>query len=68
MVTPTLDEAERKHIIFDVVDGIPASEDEREEALVFRREIEVDDTSLRFRAAELGIENILVDFSSECEI
>jgi len=68
METQTLHENDRKNILFDVLDGIPASENEKADALIFRKEIEHDDSTLRFRAEELGLENILLEFSSECEL
>ena len=63
-----LDDTCRKNIIFDVLDGIPPSLEESEEAVSFRKEIEHDDDTLQFRAEELGIHDLLLEFSSGCEL
>ena len=68
MATSVLDDTKRKYILFDVLDGVPAPENESEEAHQFRKEIEHDDISLKFRAEELGMENVLLEFSSSGEI
>ena len=56
-----LDENALKNIIFDVLDGVPASIDETKEASEFRKEIEHDDKSMEFRAEQLGLKDVLVE-------
>ena len=68
MVTSVLGENARKHILFDVLDGVPPTENESEDAIIFRKEIESDNRSLEYRAEELGLDNVLVEFTSGCEI
>ena len=68
MANSVLDCKSRKNIIYDVLDGIPESEDQNEAGLRFRREIEHDDLTLQIRATELGIENSLLEFTSSGEI
>jgi len=68
MTNSVLDDISRKNILFDVLDGIPASKDETEEACHFRDEIEHDDVSLCARAHELGVVDPLIEFSSSGEI
>ena len=65
MGNPTLDEKVLKSILFDVLDGVPALGDEGEEASAFRKEIEQNSQNMEFRAEELGIKNILVEFPSD---
>lgn len=65
MGNPVLDENDLKNILFDVLDGIPASENESEEAFLFRKEIEHDNKSMESRAEELGLRNVLVEFPSD---
>ena len=65
MGTPILDESDLKNILFDVLDGVPASEDESNEACEFRKEIENDIRNMEYRAEELGLKNVLVEFSSD---
>lgn len=64
MGNPVLDENDLKEILFDVLDGVPASENESAEAFEFRKEIEHDIKSMEFRAEELGLKNVLVEFPS----
>tara|TARA_Y100001968_G_scaffold266888_1_gene256580 strand:- start:1050 stop:1256 length:207 start_codon:yes stop_codon:yes gene_type:complete len=66
MGNPVLDANDLKNIIFDVLDGVPALENQSEEASEFRKQIEQNSKNMEFRAAELGIDNVLVEFSSEC--
>ncbi len=60
-----LDENIRKNIIFDVIDGIPPSTQDCPEALEFRKEIEISNKNLEYRAEELGIDNPLFEFASQ---
>tara|TARA_Y100001968_G_scaffold318712_1_gene349293 strand:- start:530 stop:748 length:219 start_codon:yes stop_codon:yes gene_type:complete len=60
-----LDEHARRNIIFDVLDGIPPSQDESVEEVEFRKEIENDSRNLEYRAEEVGISNPLFEFSSQ---
>ena len=65
MGTYVLDESELKKILFDVLDGIPASDNESEEASDFRKEIAHDNKSMEYRAEELGLKNVLVEYPSD---
>ena len=65
MTSSTLDENTRRNILFDVVDGIPPSGNELEEAIIYRKEIETDNIKLEFRAEELGIHNPLFEYLSQ---
>ncbi len=65
MASSILDENSRKRILFDVVDGIPASTNETQEAIQFRKEIELDNKKLEYRAEELGFTNVLFEFASQ---
>ena len=65
MGNPVLDENDLKNILFDVLDGVPASDNESEEAVLFRKEIEHDNKSMESRAEELGLRNVLVEFPSD---
>lgn len=64
MATFILDDAICRNILFEVVDGIPGSDQESEEAIRYREEIEHNDINLTCRAKELGLENPLIEFSS----
>ena len=55
----------RQNIIFDVVDGIPPSEDESEELRTFRAQIESDNSILEYSAEELGFNNVLFEYMSQ---
>ena len=68
MKNSVLDEALCKTILFEVLDGIPPSVEEGEEASKFRNEIEHNDLILRSKAQELGLENPLIEFSSSGEV
>ncbi len=65
MANEVLAEKDRQNIIFDVVDGIPPSENEPDEALTFRAKIESDNTVLEYSAEELGFTNVLFEFLSQ---
>ena len=65
MGNPVLDENDLKNILFDVLDGVPASEDESNEAFEFRKEIENDIRNMEYRAEELGLKNVIVEFPSD---
>ena len=65
MGNPVLEENDLKNILFDVLDGVPASENESDEAYQFRKEIENDNISMEFRAEELGLKNVLREFPSD---
>ena len=60
-----LDDIERQNIIFDIVDGIPASEGESDEFTSFRTKIESDNKRLEFQAEELGFNNVLFEYLSQ---
>jgi len=55
----------RQNIIFDVVDGIPPSDDESDELRSFRSKIEADNSMLEFSAEELGFNNVLFEYLSQ---
>ena len=65
MTKSHLGENDLKNILFDVLDGIPASSGEGKEASSFRSEIEKDHRKMEFRAEELGLKNVLFEFSSD---
>ena len=65
MENSLLEDNELKNIIFDVLDGIPANEDESKEAFDFRKTIELDSKNMESIAEELGLKNIFVEFSSD---
>ena len=65
MVNSILDKNELKNILFDVLDGIPASVNESEEASEFRKEIEHDNKNMEYMAEELGLKNVLVEYPSD---
>ena len=55
----------RQNIIFDVVDGVPATGDESDEIRSFRSQIESDNTMLEYSAEELGFNNVLFEYLSQ---
>ena len=65
MANEVLAEIDRKNIIFDVVDGIPASGDESNEFRSFRSQIESDNLMLEYSAEELGFNNVLFEYLSQ---
>ena len=65
MANEVLPVIERKNIIFDVVDGIPPSDDESVEVRSFRSQIESDNTLLEYSAEELGFNNVLFEYLSQ---
>ena len=65
MANEVLPGKDRQNIIFDVVDGIPLSGDESEEARSFRSQIESDNTILEYSAEELGFNNVLFEYLSQ---
>ena len=65
MANEVLREIDRKNIIFDVVDGIPPSEDESDEIRSFRTQIESDNFLLEYSAEELGFNNVLFEYLSQ---
>tara|TARA_Y100001968_G_C18699748_1_gene410731 strand:- start:183 stop:383 length:201 start_codon:yes stop_codon:yes gene_type:complete len=65
MANNVLDDKDRQNIIFDVVDGIPPSENETEESMSFRNKIESDSCELEFSAEELGFNNVLFEYLSQ---
>ena len=68
MGTLVLDDALCRSILFEVLDGIPPSASESEEATKFRQEIEQSELKLATTAQELGLENPLIEFSSSGEV
>tara|TARA_Y100001968_G_scaffold218310_1_gene200973 strand:+ start:765 stop:965 length:201 start_codon:yes stop_codon:yes gene_type:complete len=62
MGNPILEENDLKNILFDVLDGVPASGKESKEASDFRKEIENNHRSMEFRAEELGLKDVLDEF------
>ena len=65
MANEVLAESVRQNIIFDVVDGIPPSEDESDEIRSFRSQIESDNLLLEYSAEELGFNNVLFEYLSQ---
>ncbi len=65
MANEVLPGKDRENIIFDVVDGIPLSGDESEEARSFRSQIESDNSILEYSAEELGFNNVLFEYLSQ---
>ena len=65
MANEVLPGKDRQNIIFDVVDGIPPSEDESEEFRSFRSQIESDNSILEYSAEELGFTNVLFEYLSQ---
>ena len=65
MANEVLPGKDRQNIIFDVVDGIPLSGDESDEARSFRSQIESDNSMLEYSAEELGFNNVLFEYLSQ---
>ena len=65
MANEVLPGKDRQKIIFDVVDGIPPSDDESEEFRSFRAQVESDNSVLEFSAEELGFNNVLFEYMSQ---
>ena len=65
MANEVLAKIDRQNIIFDVVDGIPASGDESDEIKTFRSQIESDNLMLEYSAEELGFNNVLFEYLSQ---
>ena len=65
MANEVLPGKDRQNIIFDVVDGIPLSGDETDEAISFRSQIESDNSILEYSAEELGFNNVLFEYLSQ---
>ena len=65
MTNEVLPGKDRQNIIFDVVDGIPPSDDESEEHRTFRAQIESDNSILEYSAEELGFNNVLFEYLSQ---
>tara|TARA_Y100001968_G_scaffold312288_1_gene335307 strand:+ start:1793 stop:1993 length:201 start_codon:yes stop_codon:yes gene_type:complete len=65
MANDVLPIKDREQIIFDVVDGIPLSGDESDQARSFRSHIESDNSILEYSAEELGFNNVLFEYMSQ---
>ena len=65
MANEVLPGKDRQNIIFDIVDGIPLSGDESDEARYFRSQIESDHSMLEYSAEELGFNNVLFEYMSQ---
>tara|TARA_B100000965_G_scaffold307477_1_gene266438 strand:+ start:8895 stop:9095 length:201 start_codon:yes stop_codon:yes gene_type:complete len=65
MANEVLPGKDRQKIIFDVVDGIPPSEDDSDEVRSFRSQIESDNLILENSAEELGFNNVLFEYLSQ---
>tara|TARA_Y100001968_G_scaffold282073_1_gene279707 strand:- start:359 stop:559 length:201 start_codon:yes stop_codon:yes gene_type:complete len=65
MANEVLPGKDRQNIIFDVVDGIPPSENESDEVRTFRSQIESDNSMLEYSAEELGFNNVLFEYQSQ---
>ena len=65
MANEVLPVKDRENIIFDVIDGIPASGDESDAIRSFRSQIESDNSVLEYSAEELGFNNVLFEYQSQ---
>ena len=65
MANEVLPGRDRQNIIFDVVDGIPPSDNESDELRSFRSKIESDNSFLEYSAEELGFNNVLFEYLSQ---
>ena len=65
MANEVLSGKDRQIIIFDVVDGIPPSDDDSDDFISFRSRIESDNSILEFSAEELGFSNVLFEYMSQ---
>ena len=65
MANEVLPGKDRENIIFDVVDGIPATGNESDEVRSFRSRIESDNSILEYSAEELGYNNVLFEYLSQ---
>ena len=68
MSISVLDGPTCKSILFEVLDGIPPSSSESQEAIRFREKIENNESNLLSIAQELGLGNPLIEFSSSGEV
>tara|TARA_B100000214_G_scaffold242951_1_gene178052 strand:+ start:542 stop:730 length:189 start_codon:yes stop_codon:yes gene_type:complete len=55
----------RKSILFDVLDGIPPSENESKAVLSFRKDIEQSYLNLKEEAMRLGISSDVIEFTED---
>tara|TARA_Y100001968_G_C19170538_1_gene625412 strand:- start:290 stop:478 length:189 start_codon:yes stop_codon:yes gene_type:complete len=55
----------RKSIIFDVLDGIPASGDESKAVINYRKDIEQSHLILEEEAMKLGISRDIIEFTED---
>ena len=65
MANEVLPLKDQQNVIFDVVDGIPASGDESDEVRNFRSHVESDNSILEYSAEELGFNNVLFEYLSQ---
>ena len=62
MANEVLAENVRQNIIFDVIDGIPLSEEVSDEIRSFHSKIESNSLMLEYSAEELGINNVSFEY------
>ena len=55
----------KKNILFDVIDGIPPSTNERKEVLTYRKLIEQNSLILEEEAMKLGISGYVNEFTED---
>ena len=55
----------RKSILFDVLDGIPASGNESKAEMSYRKELEQSNLTLEEEAMRLGISRDVVEFTED---
>ena len=55
----------KKNILFDVLDGVPSSENESNEYLSYRKMIEQNSLILEEEAMKLGISRDVIEFTED---
>ena len=55
----------KERILFDVLDGIPSSDNDSEEVLTYRKAIEQDYLTLEQEAMNLGICKDVIEFTED---
>ena len=55
----------RESILYDVIDGIPSSNNETDEDLMYRKKIEENNLALKEEAMNLGISRDIIEFTED---
>tara|TARA_Y100001968_G_C19133572_1_gene607951 strand:+ start:581 stop:769 length:189 start_codon:yes stop_codon:yes gene_type:complete len=55
----------KRQILLDVIDGIPPSNNETDENLIFRKNIENNNLSLEKEAMKLGLGKGIIEFNED---